>query len=63
MADEKVLRRIGAKRRGRSIVLTCFTDDGATITLLASDDQVDRLVDELEDALNSPDESDLDETP
>lgn len=61
MEQTKLLRRIGAARRGRFVELTCIVEAGATVTFLASLDQVDRLVDELEDVLNAPEESETDD--
>ncbi|QDI80566.1 hypothetical protein E8E01_09065 [Methylorubrum populi] len=48
------LARILATRTGEAIELAFVTEDGRTTRVLASDDQIDRLVDELEDILNSP---------
>lgn len=50
------LVRILASRSGGGIALALATEDGRTLTVLASEDQIDRLVDELEDILNSPSE-------
>lgn len=63
MEQAKLLRRIGAARRGRFVEITCITEAGATVTFLASLDQTDRLVDELEDVLNAPDDPGEDENP
>ena len=51
------LARILATRTGEAIELAFVTEDGRTTRVLASEDQVDRLVDELEDVLNSPTET------
>ncbi|GJE70413.1 hypothetical protein [Methylorubrum podarium] len=57
------LARILATRTGESIELAFETVDGRTTRVLASDDQIDRLVDELEDILNSPAETGSGEPP
>lgn len=51
------LARILATRTGEAIELAFVTEDGRTTRVLASEDQIDRLVDELEDVLNSPTET------
>jgi len=48
------LARILATHSGEDIELAFATQDGLTVKVLATPDQVDRLVDELEDILNSP---------
>lgn len=58
MSAAKKLVRILAARSGDSIELAFATADGDTIKVLASEDQVDQLVDELEDILNSPADDD-----
>lgn len=57
------LARILAARSGEAIELAFVTEDGRTTKVLASEDQIDRLVDELEDVLNSPAEGDSGEPP
>ena len=56
MSATKTLARILATRTGEGIELAFATQDGQTVKVLASEDQIDRLVDELEDILNSPSE-------
>ena len=51
------LARILATRTGEAIELAFVTEDGRTTRVLASEDQIDRVVDELEDVLNSPTET------
>ena len=58
MSTAKKLIRILATRAGRDVELALATQDGHTVRVLASEDQIDRLVDELEDILNSPAEPD-----
>lgn len=60
MVVAKRLRRIETRREGGSIVLSLMTEDGTTTSVLASEDQIDRLVDELDDILNTPGEADQD---
>lgn len=48
------LARILATRAGADIELALATEGGQTLKVLATADQIDRLVDELEDILNSP---------
>lgn len=57
------LARILATRTGEAIELAFVTEDGRTTRVLASEDQIDRLVDELEDVLNSPTEGGSGEPP
>ena len=57
------LARILAARSGEAIELAFVTEDGRTTKVLASEDQIDRLVDELEDVLNSPAEGGSGEPP
>ncbi|MET0258173.1 MAG: hypothetical protein ABW179_06285 [Methylobacterium sp.] len=54
MSAPKKLVRILAARSGESIELAFATEGGGTVKVLASEDQIDQLVDELEDILNSP---------
>ena len=63
MSDTKRLARVLATRSGSDVELALATADGRTIKILASEEQVDRLVDELEDILNSPVEADPGEPP
>ncbi|GLS42455.1 hypothetical protein [Methylobacterium brachythecii] len=58
MSAAKKLVRILAARSGDSIELAFATADGDTVKVLASEDQIDQLVDELEDILNSPADND-----
>ena len=51
------LARILATRTWEAIELAFVTEDGRTTRALASEDQNDRLVEELEDVLNSPTET------
>lgn len=55
MSQAKRIVRLLTTREGAQIELAFVTEDGETIRLLASEDQADRLVDELEDVLNAPD--------
>ncbi len=63
MTVAQKLTRILATRTGAEIELAFVTEDGRTTKVLASEDQVDRLVDELEDILNSPGEDESGEPP
>ncbi|GJE54045.1 MULTISPECIES: hypothetical protein [Methylobacterium] len=54
MSAAKKLVRILATRTGEAIELAFATEGGGTVKVLASEDQIDQLVDELEDILNSP---------
>ena len=58
MSAPQKLARILAARTGAGIELAFATETGQTVKVLASEEQVDRLVDELEDILNSPAEDD-----
>ena len=49
MSASNRLARILATRSGRDVELAFATEDGRTVKVLASEDQIDRLVDELED--------------
>lgn len=53
MSSAKRLTRFLASRAGRDIEIALATETGETIRLIATPDQIDRLVDELEDVLNS----------
>ena len=57
------LARILAARSGEDIEIAFATQDGQTFKVLATSDQIDRLVDELEDILNSPTGPETDEPP
>lgn len=57
MSMMKTLSRILATRAGADIELAIATEDGQTVRIRATDDQIDRLVDELEDILHSPPEA------
>ncbi len=63
MSAGNKLARILATRTGEAIELAFVTEDGRTTRVLASEDQIDRLVDELEDVLNSPAETGSGEPP
>ncbi|GJE76771.1 MULTISPECIES: hypothetical protein [Methylorubrum] len=63
MSAAQKLTRILATRTGPDVELAFVTEDGRTTRVLVSEDQVDRLVDELEDILNSPAEGDSGEPP
>ena len=63
MSATQRLARILATRTGKEIELAIATQAGQTIRLLASEDQIDRLVDELEDILHAPAEPDPDAAP
>lgn len=54
MSQTQTLARILATRSGENIELAIATQGGQTLKILATPDQVDRLIDELEDILNSP---------
>lgn len=54
MSAVRKLARMLATRADGGIELAFATEDGQTVRLLATEDQIDRLVDELEDILNSP---------
>ncbi|GJE27421.1 hypothetical protein [Methylobacterium organophilum] len=54
MSDAKRLVRILATRSGEEVELAFALAGGETVRVLASEDQIDRLIDELEDILNSP---------
>lgn len=58
MSHRGRLSRFLATRSGRDIELALVSESGETLRVLASPDQIDQLVDELEDILNSPDEPD-----
>ncbi|MFY9292889.1 MAG: hypothetical protein WAP03_19690 [Methylorubrum rhodinum] len=63
MSAAQKLTRILATRTGADVELAFVTEDGRTTRVLASDEQIDRLVDELEDILNSPAEDESGEPP
>ena len=54
MSALKILARILATRVGPHIELAVESQFGEVLKVLATEDQVDRLVDELEDLLQSP---------
>jgi hypothetical protein len=54
MRPTQKLARILAVRVGEEIELAIATERGETLKVMASSDQIDMLVDELEDVLNSP---------
>ena len=63
MSTPQKLARILATRSGGGIELSLATETGQTVRVLATQDQIDMLVDELEDILNSPVEPDAPEPP
>lgn len=63
MSAPQILARILASRSGGRIELALATEGGQTLRVLATPDQIDMLVDELEDILNSPSEPDDNESP
>ena len=63
MSAPQRLARVLATRTGEDIQLAFATQDGVTVKVLATPDQIDRLVDELEDILNSPSGPEADEPP
>lgn len=63
MSMPQKLARILAARSGAHIELAIATEGGQTLKLLATQEQVDMLVDELEDILNSPAEIGTDGPP
>ncbi|MGU3538345.1 hypothetical protein [Methylobacterium sp. A54F] len=63
MSALKPLARILATRVGPHIELAIAAEDGETLRVLATPEQVDMLVDELEDILNSPPGNSPDEPP
>lgn len=63
MSEIKRLARVLATRSGAEVELAFATADGQTLRILASEEQMDRLVDELEDILNSPVETEPGEPP
>ncbi|WP_287978921.1 hypothetical protein [Sphingomonas sp.] len=56
MSTTQKLARILAARSGGGIELALATESGQTLKVLATAEQIDMLVDELEDILNSPEE-------
>ncbi|NEU12543.1 hypothetical protein G3T14_10385 [Methylobacterium sp. BTF04] len=63
MSATHKLARILAARSGAHIELALATESGQTLKVLATPDQIDMLVDELEDILNSPVEPEVSEPP
>lgn len=63
MSALKILARILTTRVGPHIELALATEDGETVKVLATPEQVDMLIDELEDILHSPPEPDDGEPP
>lgn len=63
MSHTQKLARILASRSGETIELAIAAEGGQTLRLLATPDQIDRLIDELEDILNSPVEAGTDGPP
>lgn len=60
MSAPKRVTRFLTTRSGGDIEIALATEDGQTVRVIATADQIDRLVDELEDVLHS---SDGDEPP
>lgn len=54
MTALKILARSLTTRVGPHIELALGTQDGETFKVLATPDQIDRLIDELEDILHAP---------
>ncbi|MCJ2064537.1 hypothetical protein MKK63_17695 [Methylobacterium sp. J-088] len=54
MSAIKILARILTARVGPHIELAVETETGEVLKVLATEEQIDRLVDELDDILNSP---------
>ena len=54
MSAIKILARVLATRVGPHIELAVEAETGEVMKVLATEDQIDRLIDELEDLLNSP---------
>ncbi|KQP90831.1 MULTISPECIES: hypothetical protein [unclassified Methylobacterium] len=63
MSTTQKLARILAARSGSGIELALATESGQTLKVLATSEQIDMLVDELEDILNSPEEPEAPEPP
>lgn len=63
MSASKILARILTTRVGPHIELALAMQNGEVVKVLATPDQVDRLVDELEDILNSPEDPEPDGPP
>jgi hypothetical protein len=63
MSVTQKLARILATRSGRNIELALATEGGQTLRVVATPDQIDMLIDELEDILNSPPEPGSDGPP
>ena len=63
MRPTQRLARILATRTGEEIELAIATAGGETLKVLATQEQIDMLVDELEDILNSSGAPDPDEPP
>ena len=63
MSAIKILARILTARVGPHIELALATEGGEVVKVLATHEQIDMLVDELEDILNSSGAPDPDEPP
>ena len=63
MSAIKILARVLASRVGPHIELAIEAQSGEILKLLATEDQIDRLVDELEDLLHAPAEPEDDGPP
>jgi hypothetical protein len=63
MSVTQKLARILATRTGENIALAIAAEGGQTLKVVATPDQIDMLIDELEDILNSPAEPGNSEPP
>lgn len=63
MTALKILARILTARVGPHIELALATEDGETVKVLATPEQIDMLIDELEDILHAPESPDDGEPP
>ncbi|WP_457107207.1 hypothetical protein [Methylobacterium sp. P5_C11] len=54
MSAIKILARFLTARVGPHIELAVETESGEVLKVLATEDQIDRLIDELEDMLHAP---------
>lgn len=54
MSAIKILARVLTARVGPHIELAVETESGEVLKVLATEDQIDRLIDELEDMLHAP---------
>lgn len=63
MSAPKILARVLTTRVGPHIELALALQGGEIVKVLATHEQIDMLVDELEDILNAPDEPEPDGPP